>query len=386
MKKTETIHVTGMAPFTNQISLLAQHNPLFDQTQKELEDQGLAGERIYQDLYPCENAAFLLEPQTGLVQVTVTGQQVGYVRKAECVHVKELIEKNSITNVSVTMHGGPYRILMEGEEDTFTVEEGCAAMFAIAEITYEEADQTPAPESGDSGMHYISTTYDTQTLDDSGRRGNAPLVLAILVAGFYLGFFIPYWIMVRRGMATPIARLGGDISNNLLNPHLAIVGGALLVTIIALVTKNALWPQVAALLYFGSCWKLPGMAIFVAIPALLCILSAFRRKSKVFVTILKILALLAVLAAGFWLLKPTAMEVWNDHKLVIRPTGNETFDFENSSSDDDMMDYDEGDYVDFGDDFSDEFDAEDDYYNDDEDFYDDEEDDGVELAFDDEDF
>ena len=93
MKHTESIHITGLAPFTEQIVLLAQHNPDYDLTKKELEDKGLAGERVYQDLYPCEDASLEAETETGLVRVLVTGQQIGYVRKASCAHVKELLDK-----------------------------------------------------------------------------------------------------------------------------------------------------------------------------------------------------------------------------------------------------------------------------------------------------
>ncbi len=391
MKHTESIHVTGLSPFGEQIALLAQHNPDYDLTQKEMEDKGLAGERIYQDLYPCEDASLAPEAETGLVQVLVTGQQIGYVRKASSAHVKDLLDKGSVTGVSVKMHGGPYRILMEGDDDAFSIEEGSAALFAMLDITYEEAEKAPAPAGDDSGMHYISTTYDTQTLDDSGRRGNAPLIFAILFSGFYLGFSIPYWILIRKGMASPVARLGGDIANELLNPHMAMVCGALLITLIALVTKNSLLPLAAALLFTGSCWQLPGMTVFTAVPALFCLLSAFRRRSKVLMTLLKVLVMLAVFAGIGWLLKDTALEVYHDHAYVLRPAGTETFDFESGSSDEDyfddedFMDYDDDyddlddeDYEDFDDeDYAD--DNDDDYYE----YYDDDEDDGaIELDID----
>ena len=378
MKHTESIHITGLAPFAEQIVLLAQHNPDYDLTKKELEDKGLAGERVYQDLYPCEDASLEAETETGLVRVLVTGQQIGYVRKASCAHVKELLDKGSVTEVAVRMHGGPYRILMEGDDDELTLEDGSAAMYAMLDLTYEEAEAAaPASaDSDDSAMHYVTTTYDTQVLDDSGRRGNASLVFAILISGFYLGFSIPYWILIRKGMASPVPRLGGDIANQLLNPHMAMVCGALLITIIALLTKNGFWPLVAAGLFIGSCWKLPGMTVFTLLPALFCLLGAFRRKSKVFLTLLKVLMLFAVLGGAGYLLKNTALEVWNEHKFVIRPTGTEIFDFEGAPYGDD--------YVDWDDDYSDEYDDEDDQYNDYDDYDDDDfddDDDVPELSF-----
>lgn len=338
MKQTDTIHITGLASFAGQLDPLSQHNPDYDLTRTELIEKGLVGERIYEHTYPCEDVALSPEEGTGMIQVLVTGVPIGYVRKASCPYVQSLLDKQSIRELSIKMHGGPYRILLEGREDEPVLEEAEAALFALLEIVSEEADAAPAAE-GDSAMHYISTTYDTQVLDDSGRRGNAPLVLSLLLAGFYLGFSIPYWILIHRGVTTAVPRLGGSIAGNLLLPHLILAAAALALTVLSLIFRKPLLPLGAALLFLLSCVRLPGMTLFVLLPALLCLLAAFRirgdeGKMAKIARIAKFPVLIAVLAGSIFLLRPTAQEILSTGRLIVRPTGSEVFDFETSENTD----------------------------------------------------
>ena len=387
MDRTQTFQINDIAAFADILPRLSEHNPDFDLTKRELADKGLVGQRIYENIYPCEDVTLVPgtyrtaapskedaetapgeipsanaeteavpgekpaaenETETGpgekpaaemeaetvpggkvpaagseeenCLIVQVSGESVGYVRKASYPLLKELLDKGAITSLSLALHGGPYRMLFEDG----TQEEGMAGFFGLLTATIREEDQrSGSSPREDSAISYISTSYDTLLLEQNGRRGNAALVLALILGAFYIGFSVPYWLMIRRGLIAPSPLLGGDLPNQLLNPHLGLVIAATVLTLLSLFMKNSVVPMLGALVFAGSSWTLPGYALFTAIPALLCAIAALRRKSGGFLTFLKVLALLAVLGVSGWLLQDTAISFWDSKTFMIRPTGTE---------------------------------------------------------------
>ena len=332
MKKEETFAIAGIARFASNLEKLAEHNPDYDLTKTELTEKGLVGQRIYEQNYPCEDVTLQLctwpeENETEEVPgVFVSGEQVGYIRKASCDHVRKLLDSGQIKELSLAMHGGPYRILLESDSEEPQLEDGDAGMFALLTLGYEEKDPEAASENGNGdspSYQYISTSYDTITLDNTKKRGRSLLGIALLLCGFYAGFFIPYWLLIRRGMLSPLPVLGGDIANELLNPHMALMLGGLVMAAIGMLVRISLFPMLAALLLIGSCYTVPGYTLFMILPALFCCFAALRRHSKGFMTFLKILAFLAVCGVSGYFLKDTAIRTYETRQLAILPTGTE---------------------------------------------------------------
>ena len=439
MKKDETFAVAGIARFAANLEKLAEHNPDYDLTRTQLMEKGLVGQRIYEDIYPCEEVSLKLcpwpeekektpdetpsrqdEKATDAVPsqqdektsdavpsqqdektsdavpsqqdektpelmpgVFVSDEQVGFIRKAGCSRVCELIDSNRIISMSLSMHGGPYRILLENDTDEPVMDEAKAGMFASLTITYEEDEPEPAANKDDDNSarnSYISTSYDTITVDTSKKRGTVPLVFALLIGGFYAGFSIPYWILVRQRLISPLPVFGGDIADQLLNPHMALVIAALLVAAAGMVVRVWVLPMLAALLFTGACYTVPGYAVFTLLPALLCSIAALRRHSRRKIMILfRILTLLAVLGASAYFLKDTAIRAWKTRQLAITPTSQSEvvpiFSLPGAQvqADDDLSD-DAGDWSDEVS-LDDEDEDDDDDWDDDED-WDDEDDDG----------
>ena len=343
MEKTEILQIADISAFTDHLPRLAGHNPDYDLTKRELMQKGLVGQRIYETVFPSDDVTLVpgsypravaedaestpaspeaeteasAEPDCLLVQIS--GEPVGYIRKSDYPHVKELLENSRIVSMSVELHGGPYRMLFEDE----TLEDGSAGYYGLLTVHLRE-DEPEKPVSSETGtMHYISTSYDTVLLEKRGRRGNGALVLALLLGAFYLGFSIPYWIMIRKGLITAAPFLGGDIPDSLLNPHMALVAGAVVLTFIALLMKNSIVPMLAALAFTASAWTLPGYALFTALSAILCMAAALRKNAKPLFTFIKVLVLFAVLGGIGWFLKDTALYFWNNKTFMIRPTGHE---------------------------------------------------------------
>lgn len=374
MEKTEILQIADISAFIDHLPRLAGHNPDYDLTRRELIQKGLIGQRIYETVFPsgpvavvpglypraaaeaAENlpvsseteaessssaeeaspeetpAEISADPDCLLVQIS--GESIGYIRKNDYPHMKELLDGSRIVSMSVELHGGPYRMLFEDE----TLEDGSAGYYALltVQIREDEPERNASRETGT--MHYISTSYDTVLLEKRGRRGNGALVLALLLGAFYLGFSIPYWIMIRKGLISAAPFLGGDLPDNLLNPHIALAAGAVILTFIALLMKNSIVPMLAALAFTASAWTLPGYALFTAPSAVLCMAAALRKNSKPLLTFIKVLVLFAVLGGIGWFLKDTALYFWNNKAFMIRPTGHEETvpadDFDLSDEDD----------------------------------------------------
>ena len=428
MERTETFQINDIASFAELLPRLSEHNPDYDLTTRELMERGLVGQRIYEDLYPCEDVSLVpgtyrtpsyggenetshtadaapgstrentgsrndasestTPAETGsaapgddaspedqasadpspasagaaqCLLVQVSGENVGYIRKANYSLLKDLLDKGAIVSLSLALQGGPYRMLFEDG----TEEKGSAGFFGLLTAVIREEEPHRNTESGEARTtQYISTSYDTLLLEQRGRRGTPALILALILSAFYVGFSIPYWIMIRRGMIASSAFLGGDLPDQLLRLHLGPVIAAVVLTLLSLFMKNSVLPVLAALVFTGSSWTLPGYALFTAPCALLCAIAALRRKSKGFLTFLKVLTLLGVLGVSGWLLKDTALYFWNNKTFMIRPTGTEEAPAVSEDEGyDEFTDFDDS--GDFYDDYDEEYDGSDEDYGDD---------------------
>ena len=357
MKKTEMIHVTGMSSFRDQINELAEHNPEYDLTVQECAEAGLVGERIYEQLFsfgavrletvPGEETQ---ETQTCRIRILADERQVGWVKPAECAQVKEWLDQGAVRSLSLSLQGGPYRMIYPGEEglpgtdvseeelpdtdvsekepsgEQFVEERAQAGYFAVlkAECEFPEpAEQEEKAESGFSNA-IVSTTYETRILEEDPRRkGFGFLLLAAMLTVFYLSFSGFYWVMVRLGRTAALPLFGGNLPDKLLYPHLGLVAAALLFTLLAIGLKSSFWAILAALAYAGSAYTLPGYIIFVALQALLCIFAALRRPGKKGMILVKLLGFAAVAAGLFWFLRPVVLDVMDTGTLTIRPLGSD---------------------------------------------------------------
>ena len=327
MKKTENFQIAGMAAYKDNIEQLAEHNPDYDLSEKELIDTGRIGERIYETLYHPEEITLKDQEEEqpdspARLIVCADGEPVGTILSRQSGVLRRLMQENRFRNIKMTMQGGPYKILLPDMDDTITTERDTAGMYAYISVDYEDESSDSLPEEdAQSSYSFISTTYETSILqEDPGKRGRACLVFALLLSGTYLVFSGLYWWFIRNGRLQPLLQLGGDLPDRFLYPHLGIAAAGFLFLILSVLTKNGWFPMLAALLFTGSCYTLPGYAVFLCMPAFFCAVGALRRRENKALTALKVLALLAVLGVSGWFLKDTALNLIRTREFAFLPT------------------------------------------------------------------
>ncbi len=126
-KKTETHKVTGMSHYMDNIMLLASENLHYQYTKRELIDEDIVNERVYEyEFYPFKTE-LIPEPDNpydpNAVKVIVDCEHVGYIKKGSCSHILKLLREDRIEKIETEIKGGQYKIVSyDDEEDTYEME------------------------------------------------------------------------------------------------------------------------------------------------------------------------------------------------------------------------------------------------------------------------
>ena len=134
MGNVKTYKVTGMDYYKKAIKTLAVKNYDYGYTKKELEDNGLIGERVYQYEYYPIKIELVPEPTNphdpNAIKVIADGVHVGYIKRGSCAHLLKVIAENRIEKIDCEMKGGKYKVLLadedDYEDDTYILEKGDA--------------------------------------------------------------------------------------------------------------------------------------------------------------------------------------------------------------------------------------------------------------------
>lgn len=176
-----------------------------------------------------------------------------------------------------------------------------AKLLAEKEAEEEKKRQEQADNPSSNGWErdtYIDTNYSLQTMqEDQSKRGTAFLVLAGMLAVFYLAFSVPYWLQILNKTASVNPMLGEALANNVLFMHLGLTAAALLFNFIAIFSGKSLLALIAAMLYALAILPAPTYVIYVGLQSLFCVFGALRKHSmKKAVQFFR--GLLSVLAIG----------------------------------------------------------------------------------------
>ena len=293
MDNTEKILLTGLNRFRQDADALAAHNELYDLTQKELIDQGLVDERIYENIYSAEEV--VLEPdENDMIRVLADGIQIGYVKKTSCARVRKLLEDQAVLSITLQMHGGNYKIVLT-EDDDYSLQRDTAGLFACLELTIREASVSQDP-SKDHSSGFIDTTYALEERQDNqAQKGFAPLLTAAVLTAFYLVFSCLYWYFIKKNGYSVDARLGTMLSDRVLTIHLGAVAAGFLFHFIAMFSGKSLFPFLAALCYAASIIPAQHYAMYLAVQIFFCLIAGVKKRSgNGFLKALFFLAALAV--------------------------------------------------------------------------------------------
>lgn len=115
--KSEKHHVAGITSYIDNIMKLAVENPDYPMSKKEIIDNFMDGERIYQYEFFPSKIELIEEPTNAFdpnaIMVKIDDLHVGYIKKGSCSHIKKLLTNNSIKILDANIVGGNYKVVYE---------------------------------------------------------------------------------------------------------------------------------------------------------------------------------------------------------------------------------------------------------------------------------
>jgi len=117
----KTHKVAGVTQYIDNIMTLASDNLDYDLSKRELFDENLLSQRVYQyDFYPSK-VELIPEPDNQYdnkaIKVIVEGVHVGYIKSGSCSHIHNLLNNNRIHKIEVEMGYGKYKVLHDNRDD-----------------------------------------------------------------------------------------------------------------------------------------------------------------------------------------------------------------------------------------------------------------------------
>lgn len=136
--KVERHRVTGTSFHLDAIKALGVYNFDYDKNKREMIEDGLVGERIWQtDFFP---RVTTLEPEPTnpedpkAIKVVVDGVHIGYIKAGSCAHIHKVMREGRLESVKGEIKGGKYKIIVEDfDEDgnsTYSLERDDVPIYA----------------------------------------------------------------------------------------------------------------------------------------------------------------------------------------------------------------------------------------------------------------
>lgn len=108
-----TYKVAGVTHYKDNIMSLAVESPAYSWSKRELIEEGLTDERVWEyDFYP-DKVEIVPEPDNPedpkALKVLVDGVHVGYIKAGSCARLRRLMDEDRILRIDVEMGGGRYK-------------------------------------------------------------------------------------------------------------------------------------------------------------------------------------------------------------------------------------------------------------------------------------
>lgn len=112
--------VTGTSYYTGNFKKILKPNKEFKSFSGTILKNGHAGRRIFQYEYLDKAAKLIPEPKNkhdkNAIMVTISGKQVGYIKREDCSSIKSILTGKSIEYINAFVTGGKYKIVFENKE------------------------------------------------------------------------------------------------------------------------------------------------------------------------------------------------------------------------------------------------------------------------------
>lgn len=115
--KVERHKVTGTSYHLDAIKAMGVYNYDYDKNKRELIEEGLIGERVWQTAFFPRVATLEPEPDNPqdpkAIKVVVDGVHVGYIKAGSCAHIHKAIREGRLESVKCEIKGGKYKIILD---------------------------------------------------------------------------------------------------------------------------------------------------------------------------------------------------------------------------------------------------------------------------------
>ena len=119
--KFERHKVAGTSYHLDAIMALAQENPDYDLTKREIIDDDLTDERIYQYNFADGPVELVDDPDNeydpNAIKVLVAGQHIGYIKRGSTGRVHNLQRAGRVLGVTAEIYGGKYKVVSCDDDD-----------------------------------------------------------------------------------------------------------------------------------------------------------------------------------------------------------------------------------------------------------------------------
>ena len=200
MDKRETIKITGVSHYADNIKKLMFENPDFDLSNKELLEAYDEGDEIREYETAAKHVELIPEPEnehdSNAVRCDIEGVTVGYVKSGSCSHVKNLLASPDFKYVMIDklLYGNAKRVYSDDDGKNY-VElkefDGPVVHLIIATGDASEA-VAPAPQA---------TIAPTTT---GASKQSIPLALLIMIVVFSLILLIAFPLLGVVGIVVAI--------------------------------------------------------------------------------------------------------------------------------------------------------------------------------------
>lgn len=143
--KMRKYRVAGTSFRTESIVNVATENPDYELSKKELIENGMTDERVWEYKFYPTSVRLVPEPDNpndpNAIKVIVDGEHIGYIKSGSCAHLLKVIQEDRILDISCEMGGGPYKYVSEEydedkDKDVYILERDKTNFFA--ELTIRE--------------------------------------------------------------------------------------------------------------------------------------------------------------------------------------------------------------------------------------------------------
>ena len=141
----KTYRATGMSYRMEALLSLGSENEDYSKTKKELVEEGLTDQRIYQyDFYP-RKIELVPEPDNpndpNAIKVMVNDVHIAYIKAGSCAHLQKAINGGQIKKIDCEITGGKYKYIScdcdEDGRETYSLEKDESPYSVVLRVTEE---------------------------------------------------------------------------------------------------------------------------------------------------------------------------------------------------------------------------------------------------------